>query len=349
MQLTIKEIAELTNASIIGNENLVIDNLAKIEEAQNGDLTYLYSQQFEKYFPVTKASAIFVKSDFMRIRENITYLIVNDPQKAFLQILTKYFSPKFKFDGIDSTAFIHPSAKIGKNAGIGKNVVISANCKIGDNVTIYHNSVLLDDVEIGKDTIIFQNVSIRENCKIGNRVIIHPGSVIGSDGFGYTKNEKGEYIKIPQIGNVIIEDNVEIGSNVSIDRAALGSTLIKQGTKIDNLVQVGHNVVIGENTAISAQTGISGSTKIGNNCILAGQVGLTDHIEIADNVLIGAQSGVPKSIKKPGMYFGYPTKELKEALRTEAHIRNLENYVNRIKQLEEKIKILEEKLNQKND
>lgn len=349
MQLTIKEIAELTNASIVGNENLIINNLAKIEEAIEGSLTYLYLPQFEKYFSTTKGSAIFVKPDFIRTRNDITYLIVNEPQKAYLQILTKYFSPVFKLEGIDKTAFIHPTAKIGNNVGIGKNVVISANCKIGDNAIIYHNTVLLENVEIGNDTLIFPNVSIRENCKIGNKVIIHSSTVIGSDGFGYSKNEKGEYLKIPQIGNVVIEDDVEIGSNVSIDRAALGSTLIKRGTKIDNLVQVGHNVVVGENTAISAQTGISGSTKIGNNCILAGQVGIVDHIEITDNVIIGAQSGIPKSIKKPGLYFGYPARELKESLRTEAHIRNLENYVNRIKQLEEKIKILEEKLNHTNE
>ena len=263
-------------------------------------------------------------------------------------MLRTYFSPIFPLEGIDPSAYVHPDAQLGKNVALGKNVVISAGCKIGSNVKIFHNSVLLEEVEIGDGTLIFQNVSVREKCKIGGRVIIHPGTVIGSDGFGFNPDEKGVYHKIPQIGNVVIEDDVEIGSNVSIDRAAMGSTIIKQGVKIDNLVQIAHNVFIGENTVISSQSGISGSTKVGKNCILAGQVGLVGHIEIADNSILMAQSGISKSVKKPGKYFGSPAKELSTALRLEAHLRNLPDYVERIKELESQVKSLIKELEKKN-
>ncbi len=247
-------------------------------------------------------------------------------------------------NGIDETSFIHPNAEIGSGTSIGKNVVISAGCKIGKNVKIFHNTVLLEDAEVGDDSVIFQNVSIREKCKIGNRAIIHPGTVIGSDGFGFFTDEKGVYQKIPQIGNVVIEDDVELGSNVCIDRAAIGSTIIKRGVKIDNLVQIAHNVVIGEDTVISAQSGVSGSTQIGNKCILAGQVGVVGHIELTDNVIVYAQSGVSKNLTKPGSYFGSPAKEAKTAIKIEAHLRNFPKYIEKIKSLEEKINILQDEI-----
>ncbi len=343
MKISIFDIAALVNGKIFGDSNVKINNAAKIEEARTGDLTFLYSPSYEKFFSTTKASAILVKNGFDRSRNDIIYIEVDAPERAFTAVLMKYFSPTFSLDGIAASASIHESAVIGNGTAIGENVVISPNCKIGNNVRIFHNSVILDNVEIGDDVLIFQNVSIRENCKIGSRVIIHANSVIGSDGFGYIKNE-GRYIKVPQIGNVVIEDDVEIGSNVSIDRAALGSTLIKRGVKIDNLVQVAHNVEIGEDTAISGQSGISGSTKIGKNCILAGQVGLADHVEIVDNVILAAQSGVPKSILKPGVYFGAPAKERKTAFLLEAHLRNLGEYVERIKSLEKEISKLKDEL-----
>ena len=226
-------------------------------------------------------------------------------------------------------------------------MVISRGCRIGKNVKIFHNTVLLEDVEIGDDCLIFQNVSVREKCKIGNRVIIHSGTVIGSDGFGFEPDKEGRFHKIPQIGNVIIEDDVELGSNVSIDRASIGSTVIKRGVKVDNLVQIAHNVYIGEDTIISAQAGISGSTKVGKNCFILGQAGLTGHIEIADNVILIAQSGVSKSITKAGTYFGYPAKELKTAYKLESHIRNLPEYAKKITELEKELKMLKEKLGDK--
>lgn len=344
LNLTVKEIADLVSGKIIGDESTPIHSVAKIEDAKEGDLSFIYLPAYEKFQQITKASALLVKPDLPKSRSDITYIEVESPEKAFFLILREFFKPDFPLKGIDTTAFIHPEAKLGKNVSIGKNVIISKGCRIGDNTKIFHNTVLYENVEIGSDCLIFSNISVRENCKIGSRVIIHSGTVIGSDGFGFNPDEKGVYQKIPQIGNVIIEDDVELGANVAIDRAALGSTVIKRGTKIDNLVQIAHNVVIGENTVISSQTGISGSTKIGNHVIIAGQVGIVGHIEICDNVVLMAQSGISKSIKKPGYYFGYPAKELKTSQKLEAHIRNLPDYADKIRKLEEEIKDLKNKL-----
>lgn len=344
MVIKIEEASSIIGGKIFGNTKLEINNLAKIEEAEKGDLTFLYHPAYEKYFDTTKASAIIVKPGFNKTREDITYIEAEDPNKAFSKLIIQYFTPEFNLTGIDKSAFVHPNANLGNNVALGKNVVVSSGCKIGDNTKIYHNTVLLEGVEIGSDCLIFQNVSIREKCKLGNRVIIHPGTVIGADGFGFFTDDKNVYHKIPQIGIVEIEDDVELGANVAIDRAALGKTIIKKGVKIDNLVQIAHNVVVGENTVISSQTGISGSTKIGNNCILAGQVGLIGHIEIADNVVIMAQSGISKSITKPGYYFGYPAKDLNTSKKLEAHFRNLPAYADKIKQLENQIKELKEQL-----
>lgn len=342
MKIKIQEIASLINGSIFGNDKIEIENVAKIEEAKPGELTFLYLSAYEKYFPTTKASAIIVKQNFNQTREDITYIAVESPEKAFFEIIRKYFTPEFSLSGIDSTAFIHKDAKIGSNVAIGKNVVISAGCVVGDNTKIFHNTVIMENTQIGNNCLLHPNVSIRENCKVGNNVIIHSGTVVGSDGFGYSTDEKGVYHKIPQVGNVIIEDDVELGSNVSIDRAAIGSTVIKRGCKIDNLVQIAHNVVLGEDTVISAQTGISGSTKIGKHCILAGQAGLVGHIELGDNVVITAQSGVSKSILKPGYYMGSPAMEIKAQQKMQAQIRFISDYAERIKKLEDEIKSLKE-------
>ena len=347
MSFTIKEAAYFIGGKISGDESISISKVARIEEAQKGELTFLYHPAYEEYFASTKASAILVKPDFKKTRDDITYIEVDSPDTAFGKIIKKYFTPDFNLNGISDLATVHKDALIGKDVSLGMNVVISAGCKIGNNVKIFHNTVLLENVEVGDDTIVFQNVSIREDCKIGERVIIHPGVVIGSDGFGFNPDEKGIYQKVPQIGNVIIGDDVELGANTAIDRAAVGSTIIGRGSKIDNLVQIAHNVSIGENTVISAQCGISGSTKIGNNCILAGQVGIIGHIKIADNVIILARSGVGKSIKAAGYYFGAPAKEIKTAYRIEAHIKNLPGSIKRIDEIEKEIKKLKEQFGNK--
>jgi|WetSurMetagenome_2_1015567.scaffolds.fasta_scaffold89933_2 UDP-3-O-[3-hydroxymyristoyl] glucosamine N-acyltransferase len=345
MKLNLKEIAELIDGKIFGDENLIIENISKIEESQKGDLTFLYLPAYEKYFASTKASAILVKPGFNKSRKDISYIEVKNPNSAFFLIIEKYFKPPFNLKGIDKSAFVDNTAILGDAVSLGKNVVVSAGCKIGNNTKIFHNTVLLENVNIGDDSLIFSNVSIREHCKIGSRVIIHSGTVIGSDGFGYDVDSNGVYHKIPQVGNVQIEDDVEIGSNVSIDRATIGSTIIKKGVKIDNLVQVAHNVVVGENSVLVAQSGISGSTKVGKNCILAGQAGLVGHIELGDGVIINAQSGVSKSINKPGQYRGSPVQEFKKALRMESLARSLPDYIEKIKILEKEMKELKDKLN----
>lgn len=342
--IRLSEIATLVGGRLTGNADVIISSVAKIDEAGKGDLTFLYLSHYEKFFASTGASAILVKPDFNKSRNDISYIEVDSPEKAFASVIINFFSPEIKLNGIDKTAFVGSSSSLGENVALGKNVVIGANCVIGNNVKIFHNTVLLDNVEVGDNSVLYQNISIREDCKIGKRVIIHPGAVIGADGFGYQKDEKGVYHKVPQIGNVVIEDDVEIGANTTIDRAALGSTIIKKGTKIDNLVQIAHNVSVGNNTVMSAQSGVSGSVKIGNNVILAGQVGLAGHLDIVDNVILIAQSGVSKSISKPGMYFGTPAKEFKTAKILEAHFRNFPEYVERIKKLEEEIKKLKEQI-----
>lgn len=344
MQVSAKEIAQFLSGILTGDENAIVTGLAKIEEAEKNHLTFLYLSSYEKYFSNTSASVIIVKKGFNKSRNDITYIEVDDPNKSFFKVLINFFSPEFPLNGIDETAFIHSSVKLGNNCGIGKNVVIPEGCEIGDNVKIFHNTVLGPGVKIGDNTLLFQNVSIREFCIIGKRVIIHPGTVIGSDGFGFFPNEKKAYVKIPQIGNVVIEDDVEIGANCTIDRASLGSTIIKRGVKIDNLVQVAHNVLIGEDTVMSAQSGVSGSTKIGNRNIIAGQVGIVGHIELCNDVIIAAQSGVSKSITKPGQWFGYPAKEHKTALKIEAHLRNLPEYAEKIKKLEKELEELKKRI-----
>ncbi len=349
MILTANDVAKFVKGKLEGEPDCEIINVAKIQESQKGDLTFLYLPAYQKYLKTAKASAVLIKPDIEKTNPDLTYIEVDNPDIAFQKIIIEYFSPEFKLNGVDKSAQYDESAQFGENVALGKNVVLGINNRIGNNTKIYHNTVLMDNVVVGSNCIIYPNVTIREDCVIGDNVIIHSGTVIGSDGFGYAPRKEGGYDKVPQIGNVVLEDDVEIGSNVSIDRAALGSTVIKKGVKIDNLVQIAHNVEVGDNTVISAQTGIAGSTRIGKNCILAGQVGVVGHIEISDNVILGAQSGVSKSINKAGRYFGYPAKDLGTSLRLEGHVRNLPKYADRIKELERKIEELEKNSNQNSE
>ena len=239
---------------------------------------------------------------------------------------------------------LSPGSKIGKDVFIGPNSFIGENAFINDGSIIHAGAFIGDSVNIGKDSLIYPNVVIREGCSIGSNVIIHSGTVVGSDGFGFVPQKDGTYQKMPQLGGVIIEDDVEIGSNCCIDRATLGNTMIKKGTKLDNLIQIAHNVIIGENTVIAAQTGISGSTKLGKNCIIAGQVGFVGHIDLADNVTIGAQSGVSKSLRQSGIYFGSPAKEHKETLKIEGALRHLPELLREFQQLKNEVSSLRTKM-----
>jgi UDP-3-O-[3-hydroxymyristoyl] glucosamine N-acyltransferase len=342
MGVKVKELAELTGAKIFGDENLEIENVAKIQDAQAKDLALLYLKSYEKYAAVTNAGCLLIDEKIERKRDDLTYLVHSAPRIAFLKILKAFFD---KPVDITQEEAIDPTAKIGENVKLGCNVIIGANCEIGAGTVIGHNTVILADTKLGENCFIYPNVTIRENCIIGNNVIMHSGVVIGSDGFGFEPDEKGVFHKVPQVGNVVIEDDVELGANVAIDRAALGSTIIRKGVKIDNLVQIGHNVEIGEHTVLSGQTGISGSTKIGSHVILAGQVGVAGHLEIADGTIVAAQSGVSKSLVKTGKYFGTPAKEMGLALKLEAHVRSLPKYAERIKALEKELEELKQQIN----
>lgn len=339
MGMKLYEIASAINGEIIGDADIEINRVAEIQSAGKGDISFISNPKYEKFFDTTKASAVIVGRNFSKRREDISLVLVNEPYFAFVKVL-KLLGPSFELlpPGIHPTAVIAETATIGENVRVGANVFIGERTKIGSNTVIMPGVVICNDVEIGNDVLIYPNVTIYHKCKIGNRVIIHSGTVIGSDGFGFVPKPDGTYEKIPQVGIVIIEDDVEIGSNCSIDRATLGETVIRRGVKLDNLIQVAHNVVIGENTVIAAQTGIAGSTKIGKNCVLAGQVGIVGHIEIADKTTIAAQSGVTKSITESGkVYLGSPAKEHAVALRIEGALRQLPYLIKEFLELKAKI------------
>ena len=349
--MKVKDIASLLHGNVIGDGEIEIARVAKIEEAGDGDITFLANPKYEKYLETTGASAIIVSRDLDEKKLNgrkkkRAFLKVEDPYFSFLQVLQR-FQPSvgLELSGIHPTAAIASSAVLSSGVAIGAHVVIGEHVKVGRNSKVSHGSVICEDAVLGSDVLIYPNVTIREKCQVGDRVIIHSGTVIGSDGFGFARQQDGTYHKIPQTGIVVIEDDVEVGANCTIDRATLGETRIKRGVKLDNLVQVAHNVVLGENTVIAAQTGISGSTKIGKNVVIAGQVGIVGHIEIADNVTILGQSGVPKSLTKPGVkYFGSPVKEHRKAFQIEMALRQLPELLEEIRRLRGRLENLEKQL-----
>jgi UDP-3-O-[3-hydroxymyristoyl] glucosamine N-acyltransferase len=326
----------LPNVSLLGDETLKVENIAKIEEAQTGDISFIANPKYEKFLSATNATAIIISN---RLKHDAppkhqAYIKVEDAYAGFVFVLEK-FAPKpegLKL-GVHYSAVVQspvsPSCAIGANAFIGK------NCAIGERVLIYPNVVIMDNCAIGDDTTIYPNVTIYQGAKIGSRVVIHSGAVIGADGFGFAPQPDGSYKKIPQIGVVVIEDDVEIGANVCIDRATLGETVIFKGVKLDNLVQVAHNVVIGRNTVIASQAGVSGSTKIGDGCMIGGQAGFAGHLELGDKITVGAQSGVSKSFLKSGQAVrGYPARPLREQLRQEAYLAKIGDLFEQVKKLE---------------
>jgi len=322
--MKLSEIAVLLNGKLEGSGEKEIVNIAKIEAAKSDEITFISNPSYEKFFSITHAGAVIVPLNFNNSAQKIPLVLVDDPQKAYLTLLD-LFSPDVILQqaGIHSSAVISASAQVSESAGIGANCFIGDKVKIGERTSILPNTVIMHNVTIANDTLIYPSVTIYQGCKIGDNVIIHSGTVIGSDGFGIVKNTDGTYKKIPQKGIVVIENDVEIGSNCSIDRAALGETVIHKGVKLDNQIQIAHNVEIGENTVIAAHTGIAGSTKIGKNCMIGGKVGIVGHIEICDDVIITAATNVSKPITKPGIYSGYRAKPQMEELRELAAIRNL--------------------------
>jgi len=340
MKFTVKQIADLLNGKVKGNESLIISQLAKIEEGNKGDISFLSNEKYEPFLYTTNATAVIVGQNFEPRKAYTTTLIhVENPYTAFTQLLEEYQKMlNASKRGIEQPSFIGEGTSIGENIYQGAFAYIGKNCKIGKNVKIYPQTYISDNVSIGDNTIIYAGVKIYPNCLIGNDCIVHSGAVVGSDGFGFAPQIDGTYRTIPQLGNVILEDNVSIGSNSTIDCATLGSTIIRKGAKIDNLVQIAHNVEIGENTVIAAQTGVAGSTKIGKNCVIGGQVGVNGHITIADGTKAGGKAGITKSVKKTGTSLnGNPAFDATEYLRSMAVLRKLPA-------IEKQVKVIEEQL-----
>lgn len=301
MQFTAEIIAGFLGGTVEGDSGATVWSVAKIEEAKEGDLVFLSNPKYEDYIYTTEASVVMVNNDFeLKHAIKPTLVRVENAYKAFASLLDLYVANKPRKTGVHALAYIEESAVVGSDAYIGQYSVIGENVRVGNNAQIYPQVFIGDNVVIGNNVKLYPGVKIYEECILGNNVTIHSGCIIGGDGFGFAPTEDGTYQKIPQIGNVIIEDNVEIGANSCIDRATMGSTVIKTGVKLDNLIQIAHNVVVGENTVMASQCGVAGSTKIGRNVMMGGQVGIVGHISIADNVKIGSQSGIGHDVTKEG-------------------------------------------------
>ncbi|MCK9615407.1 MAG: UDP-3-O-(3-hydroxymyristoyl)glucosamine N-acyltransferase [Candidatus Omnitrophica bacterium] len=338
LKVTLLEIAKLVEGELVGNKDIVITGISGIKEAKKGDITFLANSKYESLLETTEASAIITSN--LPVNSSKPLIKTENPSFAFAKVMAMFAPDAIRHpQGISEQASISPKAKFGKNVAIGPFTIIEDNVIVGNDTIIYGNCYVGHDTKIGDKCIIYPNVSIRERIIIGNRVIIHCGTVIGSDGFGFAL-VKGIQEKIPQIGTVLIEDDVEIGANVTIDRARFDKTFIGKGTKIDNLVQIAHNVIIGENCTIVAQAGISGSTILGNGVILAGQAGLVGHITVGDGAVAAAQAGVTKSIPAHTVVSGYPARPHDVAKRVNACVQNLPQLYKRIKELEQKIEKL---------
>jgi len=332
MKATAQQIAKLIDGKIVGDETVEVSKLSKIEQGEKGTLSFIADSKYDACLYTTKASIVVIKEDFV-IEKPIqcTAIHVKEPQRAFVKILQFYDSLRSEKLGVSKQAFIAKSAKIGRNVYIGEGAVVGEEATIEDDAKIYPLSYVGDNVVIGESTILYAGVKVYENCRIGEFCIIHSGCVIGADGFGFMPDENGVYEKIPQLGNVVIEDNVEIGANSCVDRATLESTIIRKGVKIDNLTQIAHNCDIGENTVMAACCGIAGSVRVGKNCVFAGQVGVKDHAKIGDNVIIGAQCGVHKNIDSNQTILGSPAMDAKKMLRIFAAMNFLPDLVRQFK------------------
>lgn len=337
------ELARLLGGTLNGSPDIEISGPAKIEFAQSNEITFVSNKKYKHFLETTKAGAVIVDNTIDQKLE-MPHIVVNNAYMGFLMLL-RIFEPEptYDFKEISKQSYISNSAHILKGSDIGPFVYIGKNTHIGKNCTIYPNVTILDNVTIGDNCILYPQVSIREGCKVGNNVILHNGVVIGSDGFGFAPHE-GKQVKIPQIGNVVIEDDVELGANTVIDRATIGSTIIKQGVKLDNLIQIAHNCEIGAHTVIAAQSGMSGSTIVGKNVTIAGQVGTNGHLKIGDNAIIAGKSGVTKSVEGNAVYFGLPAVPMMQKKRVDISLRKLPEKIKELNQLKVELKELKQKL-----
>lgn len=352
MQFTALQIATLVHGTLEGHPDVLVGQVSKIEDATEGSLSFVANPKYEEYLYKTQASVIIV-NDSLQLSGPVkpTLIRVKDAYTGFTLLLEKYneMVSRSGKKGIEQPSFVAKSASLGKDIYIGAFSYIGENSIIGDRVHLYPGCYVGDNVVINDDSCLYAGVKIYDGCSLGNRVIIHSGSVVGSDGFGHAPQKDGTYKKIPQIGNVIIEDDVEIGSNTTIDRATMGSTHIRKGVKLDNLIMIAHNVDVGEHTVIAAQTGVSGSTKVGAGCMIGGQVGMVGHIQIADGTRINAQSGLSKSVQTQNTVLnGSPAFDYKTSLKSQAIFRNLPDLQQRLIQLEEQVKALSSLLNHSN-
>ena len=339
MKFTAAQIAGILEGEVVGNPEAEVFKLSKIEEGTEGSLTFLANPKYTNYIYSTQATVTIVNNTFEPEQEITTTLIkVEDAYKSFSKLLEYYNQVKLMKSGIEQPSVISDGVTYGSDLYLGSFCYIGKNVTIGNNVKIYPNSFIGDNVTIGDDCVFFAGVRIYSETVIGNRCTIHSGTIIGSDGFGFAPQEDGTYAKVPQIGNVIIEDDVEIGACTTVDRATLGSTIIRKGVKLDNHIQVAHNVEIGENTVIAAQTGIAGTTKIGKNCLIGGQVGFAGHLVIGDGVKIQAQSGIGKNLEAGEVVQGSPAFNYGDFAKSFVHFRNLPKIVTDLEELKNKIK-----------
>tara|TARA_R110000868_G_scaffold36074_3_gene128451 strand:+ start:1168 stop:2184 length:1017 start_codon:yes stop_codon:yes gene_type:complete len=337
MIFTASQIAGILEGEVDGNPEIAVHKLSKIEEGEKGALTFLANPKYTSYIYTTKASVTIVNRDFVPDHHLETTLIkVDDAYKSFSKLLEYYNQVKNNKIGIEEPVFKSESARLGKDLYLGAFSYLGNNVMIGDNVKIYPNVYIGDNVTIGNGVVIFAGAKIYSETRIGNNCVVHSGVVIGADGFGFAPTENGEYITIPQTGNVIIEDNVDIGAGTTIDRATLGSTILRKGVKLDNQIQIAHNVEIGEHTVIAAQTGIAGSTKIGKYCKIGGQVGIVGHIVIGDRVKIQAQSGIGRNVKDDEVLQGSPALNYGDYNKSYVHFKNLPKIINRLEHIEKK-------------
>lgn len=339
---SLEELAQEIGATFTGDASIVLTGVSPLEKAGPNDLTFLTNSRYASAVSHTKSRVVLTDKELPGVSKS--FLLSTNPYATLAKVIGLFYPAVKRPAGIQTGAWVDLDAQVDPTVSVAAGVIISKAARIGARVVLYPGVFVGENVMIGEDCIVYPNVTIRENCILGRRVILQPGVVVGSDGFGFAK-DGSEYKKIPQVGNVILEDDVELGSNVCVDRAVLGSTIIGKGSKLDNLIQVGHNVVIGSNTVMAAQTGISGSTQVGNNVIMGGQVGLAGHLKIGDNVTLATRTGVMEDIQEKGVYWGSPSAKMSDEMKSVAAYRQLPELIKRIRTLEkalEKIRTLNE-------
>ena len=345
MEFTAQVIAGFLKGEIEGNPDVKVNTIAKIEEGHAGALSFLANPKYEHYIYTTESSIVLVNKTFVPASSvKATLIRVDNAYESFASLLRLVDQSRPRKKGIHPTAVIEPTAKEGNDVYIGPYTYIGDNCTVGDGCSLYPNVYIGDNTKLGEGCTLYPGVKVYHECVIGKNCIIHAGSVIGSDGFGFAPQSENEYMKIPQLGNVILEDQVEIGANVAIDRATMGSTVIRKGVKLDNLIQIGHNVEIGENTVMAAQTGIAGSTKIGKNCMFGGQVGIAGHLKIAAGTKIGAQAGLLGDVKEENTaVIGSPAFDFKQFMKSYVIVRKLPEFKTKLDKVEKDVEALKKK------